>query len=195
MSDRGAPALIIVGRVRKAHGIRGELLVEPITDAPDTVFVSGRRLYAGTAAGDPSPDGQLLHITAVRQHMESVRLTLAEVPDRTAAERWRGRFLLAPQDELPLPTDDEVYIHDLLGMRVVHVDGRPLGEVADTYELPQGLMLDVRPVNGGPTYLMPWREEILVQVDEVARVITVDPPEGLLPEGLPLAEGHPSDDA
>ena len=195
MSDRGAPALIIVGRVRKAHGIRGELLVEPITDAPDTVFVSGRRLYAGTATGDPSPDGQQVHITAVRQHMESVRLTLTEVPDRSAAELWRGRFLLVPQDELPAPADDEVYIHDLLGMQVVHVDGRPLGTVADTYELPQGLMLDVRPVNGGSTYFIPWSEEILVAVDETARVITVDPPEGLLPDELPLAEGHPSDDA
>ena len=80
-------------------------------------------------------------------------------------------------------------------MSVVHVDGRALGTVADTYELPQGLMLDVRPVNGGPTYFIPWREEVLVNVDETARMITVDPPEGLLPEGLIQAEGHPSDES
>ena len=190
-----APALMIVGRVRKAHGIRGELLVEPITDAPDAVFVSGRRLFAGTATGDPSPDGQELHITAVRQHMESVRLTITEVRDRSAAELWRGRFLLVPQDELPPPADDEVYLHELPGMQVVHVDGRALGEVVDTYDLPQGMMLDVRPVNGGPTYFVPWSDEILVNVDETLRVITVNPPEGLLPEGLLLAEGHPSDEA
>jgi 16S rRNA processing protein RimM len=190
-----ASALMIVGRVRKAHGIRGELLVEPITDAPDTVFVSGRRLFAGTATGDPSPDGQELHITAVRQHMESVRLTIREVPDRAAAELWRGRFLLAPRDELPPPADDEVYLHELIGMRVVHVDGRALGEVVDTYDLPQGLMLDVRPTTGGPTYFIPWREEILVDVDESARVISVRPPEGLLPDELPRAEGHPSDES
>jgi 16S rRNA processing protein RimM len=190
-----APALMIVGRVRKAHGIRGELLVEPITDAPETVFVSGRRLFAGTATGDPSPDGQELHITAVRQHMDSVRLTVAEVPDRSAAELWRGRFLLAPQDELPPPADDEVYLHELIGMRVVHVDGRALGTVADTYDLPQGLMLDIRPVNGGPTYFIPWMPDVLVLVDESERCITVNPPEGLLPEGLLLAEGHPSDEA
>ena len=189
-----APALMIVGRVRKAHGIRGELLVEPITDAPDTVFVSGRRLFAGTPTGDPSPDGQQLHITAVRQHMDSVRLTLAEVPDRSAAELWRGRFLLAPRDELPPPADDEVYLHDLIGMRVVHVDGRALGAVVDTYDLPQGLMLDIRPVNGGATYFIPWMTDVLVLVDESARCITVNPPEGLLPEGLLLAEGHPSDE-
>jgi 16S rRNA processing protein RimM len=190
----GAPALIIVGRVRKAHGIRGELLVEPITDAPDAVFVSGRRLFAGTATGAPSPDGQALHVTAVRQHMDSVRLTLREVPDRTSAELWRGRYLLVPQDELPPPAEDEVYLHDLPGMAVQHVDGRALGVVVDTYELPHGLMLDVRPVNGGPTYFIPWSDDVLVQVDEAARLITVHPPEGLLPEGLLLAEGHPSDE-
>jgi len=56
-------------------------------------------------------------------------------------------------------------------------------------------MLDVRPVNGGPTYFIPWRDEVLVNVDEATRVITVHPPEGLLPEGLLQAEGHPADDA
>ncbi len=193
--DTPASALMIVGRVRKAHGIRGELLVEPITDAPDAVFVSGRRFFAGTATGDPSPDGQQLHVTAVRQHMDSIRLTIRGIADRTAADLWRGRFLLAPKDELPPPAEDEVYLHDLLGMRVMHEDGRALGTVADTYDLPQGLMLDVRPVTGGTTYFIPWRDEILVAVDEVARVITVNPPEGLLPEGLLLAEGHPLDDA
>jgi len=88
-----------------------------------------------------------------------------------------------------------VYLHDLLGMQVVHEDGRALGTVADTYDLPQGLMLDVRPVSGGPTYFIPWRDEVLVNVDEATRVITVHPPEGLLPEGLLQAEGHPADDA
>jgi len=77
----------------------------------------------------------------------------------------------------------------------VHEDGRALGTVADTYDLPQGLMLDVRPVNGGPTYFIPWRDEVLLNVDETTRVITVHPPEGLLPEGLLQAEGHPADDA
>ena len=46
------PAFIIVGRVRKAHGIRGEVVVETITDAPDAIFAAGRRLFAGTAEGD-----------------------------------------------------------------------------------------------------------------------------------------------
>jgi len=56
------PAFIIVGRVRKAHGVRGEVVVEPITDAPDAIFASGRRVFAGTAAGDLAPNRLELHV-------------------------------------------------------------------------------------------------------------------------------------
>src|SRR5215203_3811794 len=64
------PALIIVGRVRKAHGIRGEVVVEPITDAPDAIFASGRRVFAGTATGDLVPNGAELHVESSRPFNE-----------------------------------------------------------------------------------------------------------------------------
>ena len=56
------PEFIIVGRVRKAHGIRGEVVVETITDAPDAIFASGRRVFAGTASGDLAKDRRELHV-------------------------------------------------------------------------------------------------------------------------------------
>jgi hypothetical protein len=56
-TDPNAPELIIVGRVRKAHGIRGDLVVEPMTDEPDAVFAPGRRVFAGTASGNRARDG------------------------------------------------------------------------------------------------------------------------------------------
>jgi ribosomal 30S subunit maturation factor RimM len=52
----------LVGRVRRAHGIRGELVIETLTDAPDAIFASGRRVLAGTRAGDVTPDRQELHV-------------------------------------------------------------------------------------------------------------------------------------
>ena len=112
------PAYIIVGRVRKAHGIRGEVVVEPITDAPDAIFASGRRVFAGTASGDLAPNGTELHVESSRPFNEGFLVAFAEVPDRTVAETWRGRYLLLPSDELPPPSDDEVYVHELPGMRV-----------------------------------------------------------------------------
>lgn len=176
------PAFIIVGRVRKAHGIRGEVVVESITDAPDAVFASGRRVFAGTATGDLTPNRLELHVGSVRRFNEGLLVGFAEVPDRNAAESWRGRYLLLPVDELPPPDEDEVYMHDLVGMRVELTGGTPVGIVEEIYELPQGLAIDVR--RAAPreteTVMLPYDERIIASVDKAARVIVVTPPEGLI---------------
>jgi 16S rRNA processing protein RimM len=176
------PAFIIVGRVRKAHGIRGEVVVEPITDAPDAVFASGRRVFAGTASGDLAPNRGELHVTSSRPFNDGLLVGFEEVPDRNVAETWRGRYLLLPADELPAPTDDEVYVHELPGMRVVLPSGEAVGTVEETYELPQGLAIDVRraPPREGETVLILYDERTIASVDRDARVIVVTPPEGLL---------------
>ena len=176
------PAFIIVGRVRKAHGIRGEVVVEAITDAPDAVFAAGRRVFAGTATGDISTARQELHIRSVRQFNEGILVGFDEVPERNAAELWRGRYLLLPAGEVPAPTDDEVYLHDLVGMRVDLWDGEVVGVVEELYELPQGLALDVRRAEprDAETVLLLYDENTIASVDKGARVIVVTPPEGLL---------------
>ena len=176
------PAFIIVGRVRKAHGIRGEVVVEAITDAPDAVFASGRRVYAGTATGDLAPNRTELHVDSSRPFNEGLLVGFAEVPDRNVAETWRGRYLLLPADELPAPSDDQVYVHDLLGMRVELESGELVGTVLETYELPQGLALDVRraPPREKETLLILYDDRTVASVDKDSRVIVVTPPEGLL---------------
>jgi 16S rRNA processing protein RimM len=176
------PAFIIVGRVRKAHGIRGEVVVEPITDAPDAVFASGHRVYAGTASGDLAPNRAELHVASSRPFNEGLLVAFAEVPDRNAAETWRGRYLLLPADELPPPADDEVYVHELPGMRVELASGEVVGTVEETYELPQGLALDVRRAapREAETVLILFDERTIASLDREARVILVTPPEGLL---------------
>ncbi|NUO37877.1 MAG: 16S rRNA processing protein RimM [Gemmatimonadaceae bacterium] len=176
------PAFIIVGRVRKAHGIRGEVVVETITDAPDAIFASGRRVFAGTATGDLAPTRQELHVSSVRPFNDGYLVGFAEVPDRTAAERWRGRYLLLPRGEVAPPADDEVYIHELVGMRVELVDGQAVGTVEETYELPQGLAIDVRreAPRDQETVLLSYDERTIASVDREARVIVVTPPDGLL---------------
>jgi 16S rRNA processing protein RimM len=176
------PEFIIVGRVRKAHGIRGEVVVEVITDEPDAVFAPGRRVFAGTVAGDLAPNRTELHVKSSRPFNEGLLVAFGEVPDRTAAETWRGRYLLVPAGELPPPSDDEVYLHELLGMRVELESGELLGTVDETYDLPQGLALDVRraPPREGETVLILYDERTIASVDKASRVIVVTPPEGLL---------------
>ena len=177
-----SPEFIIVGRVRKAHGIRGEVVVEPITDAPDAVFASGRRVFAGTATGDLAPARAELHVASSRPFNEGFLVAFAEVPDRTVAETWRGRYLLLPAGELPAPGDDEVYVHELPGMRVELESGEIVGVVDATYELPQGLAIDVRRAapRDGETVLLLFDERTIASVDREARRIVVTPPEGLL---------------
>ena len=176
------PAFIIVGRVRKAHGIRGEVVVEVITDAPDAVFAPGRRVFAGTAAGDISPARQELHLRSVRPLNDGLLVGFDELPERNAAELWRGRYLLLPAAELPPPDEDEVYVHELLGMRVQLPDGQPVGTVEELYELPHGLALDVRRAEprDGETVLLLYDDNTVASVDKAQRIIVVTPAEGLL---------------
>ena len=119
----------VVGRVRRAHGIRGELLVEPMTDEPDAIFASGRRVFAGTTDGEPAmrsgrraatPDEVV--IRSARPFRGGVLLVVDAVADRTEAERWNDRTFLLPLAELSPPEEGEVFLHELPGMRVVQDD-------------------------------------------------------------------------
>ena len=185
-----APELALVGRIRKPHGIRGEVVVEPVTDAPEAIFASGRRLFVGTEDGAPLPardaDGVsregthgVVTIERARGQDGAWLVKLEGVADRNAAERWRGRALLLPLADLPAPADDEIYFHDLVGMRVVLADGTPVGEVFALYELPQGLVLEVtRPDR--PAALVPYQPNVVTEVDVDAGLVRIAPPEGLL---------------
>ena len=172
-------AWVIVGRIRRAHGIRGELVVEPITDAPDAIFAPGRRVSPGDAAGDLLPDLPPLEVSASRPFKEGLLVMFEGISDRNEAERWRDRYLLVREDELAPPGEDEVYIHDLLGLRVERAGGEPVGTVIEVYELPQGLMLEIERGPQG-NVLVPFNDVMIERVDVEARLIVLDPPEGLL---------------
>lgn len=178
MPDASRPELVIVGRVRRAHGIRGEVAVELLTDEPDAVFAPGRRVFAGTVTGDQAPDRLELHVVRSSPFKGGLLVAFREIADRNAADLWRDRFLLVPDDELTPPAEGELYLHDLLGMRVARVDGEPVGTVADVYELPQGLVLEVD--RGRGSVLVPFDDRTVVEVDEDERLIRIDPLPGLL---------------
>jgi 16S rRNA processing protein RimM len=179
------PEYAIVGLIRKAQGIRGEVVIEPLTDKPDVVFATGSRVFAGTSEGD------LAIVKDVRGEEEAPTLTVAgskpfkkglivqfeELQDRDSADLWRGRYLLAPFSELPPLREDQVYLHDLMGMAVVNAAGDRLGMVATFYELPQGIMLDVQTTRG--SVMIPYRPEIIVRTDIQARAIVINDTLGL----------------
>ena len=175
----GDAEFVIVGRVRKAHGIRGELVVEPITDAPDQVFAPGRRVFAGTVHGDVAPDRRELYVDRSTQFKEGLIIAFREITDRTTAELWRNRYFLVRQEEVPALDEGEVYVHELVGMRVALEGGEIIGDVVDVYELPQGLAIDVKRSSGRGTVMLLYSQSVL-SVNRGERTLTVTVPEGLL---------------
>lgn len=169
--------LVIVGRVRRPHGVRGELWIEVITDEPDAVYASGRRVFAGSD-GDAVEDTKVLTVVETRPFKEGLLVRFGEIPDRTAAELWNGRLLFVPERELTPPGEGEVYVHELQGMTVELSSGEVVGTVADVFEVPQGLLLDVARERG--TVLVPFTDKIIIDIDRERRVVRIDPPEGLL---------------
>jgi 16S rRNA processing protein RimM len=179
------PDCASVGRIRRPHGVRGELLIEAITDEPGAILAPGRRVFQGTADGslwrDPrSGTARELHVTGLRPVKDGWLLTLAEIADRTEAERWNGRHLLVPVEELPPPDEGEVFAHELEGMTLLDAaDGRAIGPVVAWYDLPQGILLEFRTA-AGTVASLPFVDEFVDEVDREARTIRVRLPEGLL---------------
>lgn len=167
--------LVAVGRVAKAHGVRGELAVDVRTDSPDERFVVGNVLVARRRG---QPDREVT-IAAVRGHGDRLLMRLEGVDGRDDAEALRAAVLLADTDDLP-PTgdDDEYYDHQLMGLDVVLTDGTAVGTVGDVIHGPAGELLAVS--RDGREVLVPFVKAIVPTVDVAARRVVLDPPEGLL---------------
>jgi 16S rRNA processing protein RimM len=166
----------VVGRIRKPHGIRGDLVVEGLCDEPEAIFAAGRRIFLSPIGPATAPTE--MRITSARPFKEGWIVALHGLSDRNEVESWRGREFLVPDDELSPPSDDELWLHEIVGSRVVQVDGTAVGEVVDLFEVPQGLLLDVRTARG--VVSIPFVEAIVVGVDRPSRTLTIDPPDGLL---------------
>ncbi|MBK5187405.1 MAG: 16S rRNA processing protein RimM [Gemmatimonadaceae bacterium] len=174
-----SPEWVIVGRLRKSHGLRGEIIVEPITDAPAEVFSAGRVLFAGDASGDPLPDPPELTVREVRPHVHGLLVVgFEEMRDRDEASRWTNRYLFAPATELEPPAEGEVYLHELEGMQVVLESGERVGTVRSVFELPQGLALDVSREQG--SVLVPFNDAFIHELKRAERTVVIAPPPGLL---------------
>lgn len=172
-----APELLIVGRVRRAHGIRGDVVVEAITDDPEDIFAPGRELFVGTVDGERDPHGRTVRVAQAHPFKGGFIVHFDEIADRTEAELWRNRFLLMSAAETTPARDDEIYLHDLPGMRVVLQSGEEVGVVTDYYELPQGITLDVE--RAGRSVLIPY-DRVVTRIDRDERRLWIDPPLGLL---------------
>ncbi len=173
------PGFLVVGHLAKAHGIYGELYVWPLTDHPEGTFTPGVVLRLGDAEGrEPDPDLPPLRVASARPFRDGWLVAFGGVESRSDAEVLRGRYLMRPMDEVEPLEEGEVFYHQLLGSHVYTVDGTFLGSVAEVYELAPADLLEVR--GEGHTYMIPFRAEVVVEVDPERGRIVVDPPDGLL---------------
>jgi 16S rRNA processing protein RimM len=121
----------------------------------------------------------------VRPLNEGFGVTTKENRQREEWEAMRGTLLHALREAMPEADADEIYVADLIGSAVVHVDGRALGQVKAVQNFGAGELIEVQPA-AGPTYLLPFTEDVFPEIDMGARVLKADPAEELLPDSLQL---------
>ena len=170
---------VVVGRIGRAHGVRGEVAVEVRTDEPDRRFAENAVLDT-----DPSARGPLT-VVATRWHQGRLLVRFTGIDDRTQAETLRGTMLVVDVDEAERLTDpDEFYDHQLIGLNVVTTDGQAVGAVTDVLHLPAQDVLAIERADGVEV-LVPFVADLVPRIDLDARVIAVVARPGLLdPETL-----------
>lgn len=170
-----ASELLVVGRIGKPQGIRGEVTVEVRTDEPEARFAVGAELLT-----DPAERGPLV-VDAARDQNGRLVVLFEGVPDRTAAEALRGTLLLVDAATLPLPEDPDVFLDvQLQGLVAELLDGSRVGTVTEVLHLPHGDVLAVRRDDGPGEVLVPFVAAMVPTVDVAGGRVVLDPPEGLL---------------
>jgi 16S rRNA processing protein RimM len=171
---------LVVGRVAKSHGIKGEVVVEVRTDEPDDRFAVGTVLNGRKPRSNGGTNPYV--VEAVREHSGRLLLRLRGVDDKTAADLLRGILFVVESDDLPPSEDpDEFYDHELEGLSVRTVDGQDVGKIREVLHSAAGELLSIRPADGSRAeILVPFVSAIVTSVSLADGLVVIDPPEGLL---------------
>ncbi|HUZ25876.1 MAG TPA: ribosome maturation factor RimM [Streptosporangiaceae bacterium] len=170
---------LVVGRIGRPHGIRGDVTVDVRTDDPELRFAAGSVLQTDPAANGP------LTVAAARWHSGRLLVSFAGVGDRDEADELRGLLLLVESDDLGDDGDpDEFRDFQLIGLAVLTTAGEPVGQVADVLHHGQDLLV----IKGagdrlGAEILVPFVAPLVPEVDVAAGRLVIDPPPGLLDPG------------
>ena len=160
-----------MGRITRAHGVRGEVSVLVLSEVEDR-FEPGSTLLLD--------DGRTLTVRTSRPHRSRLLVTFERIPDRTAAEPLAGSYLFVDRSHVPDPPADAFWPHDLEGSEVVTESGRSLGTIA---EVVHGEANDIwiARANGDET-LVPALKDVVVSVDVAGKRVTIREVPGLTDE-------------
>jgi 16S rRNA processing protein RimM len=167
---------LVVGRVTRPHGVRGELAVEVRTDDPELRFAAGAVLATEPPAAGP------LKVSQVRWHSGKLLLSFDGVADRDAADQLRGVLLVVDSADLEDVADpDEFRDHDLIGLAVYGPGDEHVGTVTDVLHHGQDLLVVAGAgERAGTEIMVPFVFQIVPEVDLRSGRIVIDPPAGLL---------------
>ncbi len=167
---------LVVGKIGRAHGIKGDVSVEVRTDEPELRLGPGAVVLTDPAATGP------LTVESGKVHSGRLLLRFAGVNDRNAAEALRGTILIAEVDPEEHPEDpEEFYDHQLIGLDVVLLDGTLVGELTEVVHLPYQDLLTVKRADGTEV-LVPFVTRIVPTIDLENQRAVIDPPPGLIDE-------------
>ena len=164
---------VVVGRLGRPHGIRGEVTVEVRTDEPELRFATGSSVFLS--------NGKSIEIESTRWHQSVLLVKFVGIKDRNDSETLRGNLVEVEIDDLELPEDeDEYYDRQLLGLKVIE-NGIQIGILEDVLHLPGHDLLSIK-LTDGKEMLLPFVEQFVPDINLETGELTVTPPQGLMEE-------------
>jgi 16S rRNA processing protein RimM len=170
--------MAVVGRIARAHGIRGQVIVNLETDFPEARFRPGAELF--TERGGVV---NTVRLTTVRFHRDRPVIGIEGVTTMNEAEALAGCELRVPSDQLTALPAGMFYRHDLVGCRVETSDGKAVGTVSGVEGTLAGSRLVIDGARG--EILVPLATDICTTIDVGAKRIVIEPPDGLLDLNTP----------
>ncbi|MBI1260405.1 MAG: ribosome maturation factor RimM [Rhizobiales bacterium] len=182
-SDEALAGKVCLGVIVSSHGVRGLVRVKPFTEEPMNVGA-----YGPVETGDGK---RRFAVEAMSMAKGLVLCRLEGVNDRDMADALRGTELYVPRERLPEPEEDEdFYQADLIGLETVDAQGRHYGRVLGFQNFGAGDLIEIDPVTGGASVLMPFTADNVPAVDMEARLVIIDPPLGLFEDEGEAGEAH-----
>lgn len=170
-SSTDEPVFVVMGKLRKPHGVRGEMVMTVLTEFPE-LLESGQKVYLGEDFHEQT-------VRSVRPHRDDLLIAFEGITDRDEVGYYRNTMLFMDEGDFPNLPEDEYYLHDLVGMEVVTDTGQSLGELKeilvtganDVYLVQKGEEREI---------LIPAIEEVVLEIDFDQGTVLVRPLPGLL---------------
>lgn len=167
-NKKDEPVFLVVGRIRRAHGLKGEMIMDVLTDFPERI-TRGKHVYVGETHNPQQ-------ISSVRPHDNLLLISFKGIDNKDDLDRYRNLMVFIKTEGLPELPEDEYYHHDLIGLTVIDEQQEVLGTLVEIMETGANDVYVIEDSNTNEI-LIPAVAEFILSIDLVGRRITVHKPE------------------